>query len=91
MPQQQKDRITDGSLIAFGENPNGPTTITPNGIAHDRGEGANHQYMAPGHNGPRWEMPTPEVTVFGNYNAGSGAISTSPTRRTPGNKNRTGS
>ena len=88
MPQQQKDRITDGSLIAFGENPNGQTTITPNGVAHDRGEGSNHQFMAPGHNGPRWEMPVPDGDIYGGRVVG--VVSTRPTRRTPKNGNRTG-
>lgn len=87
MPQQQKD-IFDGRLVAAGENPNGVVQVTPNGISHDRGEGANHQFMMPGHNGPRWEMPVPETMIFGAPVVG--AVSTRSTKRTPQNRNRTG-
>lgn len=85
------DRITDGSMVAFGENPNGMTAVTPNGVAHDRGEGANHQWnFGPGINGPRWEMPPPEVEVLSGLPV-TGAMASGPTKRN-GTKarNRTG-
>jgi hypothetical protein len=47
-----------------GENPGGFKALTPNGVASDKGEGQNHQYMwGPPINGARWTMPEPTYPI----------------------------
>jgi hypothetical protein len=81
----------DGRLVPLGENPNGVTFVTPNGVAHDQGDGANHQMgYEPSINGPRWRMPEPGGTIVGpDINGGFTVGGT--TRQTAGTRrNRTG-
>jgi hypothetical protein len=84
------DSLTDGSMVAFGENPGGFTAVTVNGLAHDKGPGSNHDYwFGPGYNGPRWEMPRAEAEIIGGGPV-SGAIAAPTKRSGPRTKNRTG-
>ena len=91
-PGDPSDSLTDGSMVAFGENPGGFTVITPNGVGHDFGPGANHQYnySPPGHNGPRWEMPRDETTIIYGESVTGQAASGPTVRSGSRRKNRTG-
>ena len=89
-PGDPSDNITDGSMVAFGENPGGATSVTPNGLAHDKGPGANHDYwMGPSYNGPRWTMPRDEDHIISGGPV-SGAVALPTKRGGTRAKNRTG-
>jgi hypothetical protein len=75
-------------LYGPGENPNGFRALVPNGVASDRGAGANHQYnWGPNINGPRWEMPVPEYPMGCGMPVGTPGTPGSGRR---GSRNRTG-
>ena len=81
--------IFDGRLVGQGENPRGATFVTPNGVAHERGDGRNHQFQwGESINGPRWEMPPEGVDILGGA-IPSGALSPDKPKRSR-NANRTG-
>jgi hypothetical protein len=53
---QSRPNLRFANLVEFGENPNGFTSITPNGVGHDNGLGHNQDRWGWSNkaNGERW-------------------------------------
>ncbi len=78
-------------FVAFGENPRGFSAVTPNGVSHDQGDGANRQVNeGPTISGPRWHMGD-AGTIMGPAPVSGSAVNGTPRSLKGVMRNRTGS
>ena len=78
-------------FVAFGENPRGFSAVTPNGVSHDQGDGANRQVNeGPTISGPRWHMGETPTIMCGAPVSGGAVNGTARTLKGV-MRNRTGS